>query len=108
MVYKITDLHSKPRKMKIDSFMQWIKVGRICSNISGVEAGLFKAMSPIRNRIIHKKWSQTKSNPFANQLFPGKKNASKVERGEINNQRIKGGRATGLHIWIMGISFPIQ
>ena len=31
MVYKITDLHSKPRKIKINSFMQWIKVGRICT-----------------------------------------------------------------------------
>ena len=31
MVYKITDLHSKPRKIKINSFMQWIKVGRIWS-----------------------------------------------------------------------------
>ena len=30
MIYKITDLHSKPRKIKINSFMQWIKVGRIC------------------------------------------------------------------------------
>ena len=32
MVYKITDSHSKPRKIKINSFMQWIKVGRICKS----------------------------------------------------------------------------
>ena len=25
--YKLQDLHSKPRKLKINSFMQWIKVG---------------------------------------------------------------------------------
>ena len=35
MVYKITDLHSKPRKIKINSFMQWIKVGRIWTLLRG-------------------------------------------------------------------------
>ena len=33
MVYKITDLHSKPKKIKKNSFMQWIKVGRIWSQV---------------------------------------------------------------------------
>ena len=39
MVYKITDLHRKPRKIKIKSFMQWIKVGHIWVVVVGGGGG---------------------------------------------------------------------